>query len=391
MKGSVTVEAAPPPNQPPNVSISSPADGATFNAPATVTVQANASDPDGSIGRVEFFANSNLVGTAIRSPYAVTLNNLAAGNYALTAKATDNAGASSTSSTINIIVSAPNVRPTVKITAPGDGASFMAPANVTVTADAADPDGTVTAVEFLLNGSSVGTVTSPPFATTLNNLSAGSYALAAKATDNRGATTTSAVVNFTVTQSNANVPPTISIVTPTNGVLIAAPATVILEATAADADGSIVEVAFFRAVNHGGPAGSLEPLGTATNSPFRVTLSDLQPGFYHLVAQATDNQGAKTLSSEVVLTVYAPFKIEMIVRDQAQTMIFINDTIAPGVVTLSTQASIDLQSWVDLPGTFSADSGGFVEFKDATGLNWRFYRVLARFQEVEPVNVLSAP
>ncbi|WP_313205317.1 Ig-like domain-containing protein, partial [Stenotrophomonas sp.] len=42
-------------NQPPVVSLTSPANGATFSAGSTVTVSATASDPDGSVSKVEFF------------------------------------------------------------------------------------------------------------------------------------------------------------------------------------------------------------------------------------------------------------------------------------------------------------------------------------------------
>ena len=41
-----------------------------------------------------------------------------------------------------------NLAPTVSITAPGEGATFVAPANVTVTATAADTDGGISKVEF---------------------------------------------------------------------------------------------------------------------------------------------------------------------------------------------------------------------------------------------------
>ena len=47
-------------NQPPTVSITSPAAGATFTAPATITVTAAASDTDGSITKVDFYRGTQL-------------------------------------------------------------------------------------------------------------------------------------------------------------------------------------------------------------------------------------------------------------------------------------------------------------------------------------------
>jgi predicted phage tail protein len=48
----ITVNAA---NTPPTATLTSPADGTTFAAPATVNLAATASDPDGTVTKVEFF------------------------------------------------------------------------------------------------------------------------------------------------------------------------------------------------------------------------------------------------------------------------------------------------------------------------------------------------
>lgn len=107
MTGVVTVESAAT-NIPPSVTITNPVNGAVFAAPANVTLQPNASDTDGSVTNVEFFANSTSVGSAAANPFSLVASNLAAGNYALTAVATDNGGLSATSSPpVNISVVAP--------------------------------------------------------------------------------------------------------------------------------------------------------------------------------------------------------------------------------------------------------------------------------------------
>jgi regulation of enolase protein 1 (concanavalin A-like superfamily) len=101
----VTVTAAnPPSNSPPTVSLTAPANGATFTAPATVNLAASASDSDGTVAKVEFFAGSTLLGTDMTSPYQLTWGSVAEGTYTLTAVATDDAGASTTSSPVTITV-----------------------------------------------------------------------------------------------------------------------------------------------------------------------------------------------------------------------------------------------------------------------------------------------
>ncbi len=94
----------PPVNNPPSVNITSPANGASFTSPANVTINADAGDTDGTIARVEFYQGTTLLGTDTSAPYSFVWNNVAAGSYALTARAFDNAGASSTSATVNITV-----------------------------------------------------------------------------------------------------------------------------------------------------------------------------------------------------------------------------------------------------------------------------------------------
>jgi cellulose 1,4-beta-cellobiosidase len=92
------------PNLPPSVTITSPAEGATFDANANITITADASDSDGTISQVDFYAGNTVIGSRTVAPYTITWNDVPAGNYALTAAATDNLGATSTSAVVNITV-----------------------------------------------------------------------------------------------------------------------------------------------------------------------------------------------------------------------------------------------------------------------------------------------
>lgn len=90
--------------QPPTVSITNPTAGANFSSGANITIDANASDSDGTIAKVDFFAGNNLIGTDTNSPYSITWNGVPGGAYVLTAKATDNSGDATVSNPINIVV-----------------------------------------------------------------------------------------------------------------------------------------------------------------------------------------------------------------------------------------------------------------------------------------------
>jgi cytochrome c len=92
-------------NNPPAIVLTAPPDEATYSAPMDVALSANASDPGGSIQKVEFFASGKLVGTVSNAPYSLVWSNATAGNYLIEAKATDNIGSTTTSAsrTIRII------------------------------------------------------------------------------------------------------------------------------------------------------------------------------------------------------------------------------------------------------------------------------------------------
>ena len=93
-----------------------------------------------------------------------------------------------------------NTAPVISLSAPANNAAFTVGQNVTATASASDADGTISKVEFFSNGSKLGEDNFAPYNFTWTALSAGTYAITAKATDNGGATTTSSVKTITVSE-----------------------------------------------------------------------------------------------------------------------------------------------------------------------------------------------
>lgn len=104
----VTVSGGSAVNAPPTVAISIPLNGATFADPARINMEALAEDNDGAVRKVEFFLGGQLLHTENLAPWTFTWSNVPAGNYTLTAKATDNAGAVTTSAPVNITVGSAN-------------------------------------------------------------------------------------------------------------------------------------------------------------------------------------------------------------------------------------------------------------------------------------------
>jgi len=132
----VTVLSGPPTNLPPVVRIISPANGSVFHAPIDIPIFAYANDADGLVSSVGFFAGTNSLGLGQRVPVVTPLaggglviggpvppiyptnlffliwSNAPVGTYALTAVATDNGGASTTSDPVKIAILPPLPPPT---------------------------------------------------------------------------------------------------------------------------------------------------------------------------------------------------------------------------------------------------------------------------------------
>jgi hypothetical protein len=279
------------PNASPTVAMTAPVNGASFTAPAAITLTAAASDTDGSITRVEFLQNGAVLGITNIAPYGMIWSNVAPGSYTLSARATDNRAGVTTSAPVTITVGAPNNPPTVSLTSPTTGSTFSAPAMISLAANASDSDGSVTRVDFYQGGTLIGSSTSAPYVGDWSNVGAGSYTLTAKATDNRGAVTTSSPVNVAVTANNA---PTVSLTSPSMGASYFAPATIALAATATDSDGTVAKVDFYQ--------GTIL-IGSVTSAPYTYTWPNVAQGNYPLTARATDNRGATATSGTVNVTV----------------------------------------------------------------------------------------
>jgi hypothetical protein len=204
-------------NRPPTVSLGSPADGASFAAGTTVGVSASASDADGTVSRVVFYAGSTRIGSVTSRPYRISWPRVAVGSYTLKAVATDNAGAVTESATRTVTVlssSTPlNRPPSVSLTSPASDATFTAPAAITLSADASDTDGSITRVDFYRGTSLIGSDTSRPYSVAWTDVAAGSYSLTAVARDNAGATTVSSTREITVTSPSL---PTTLVFTPSS-------------------------------------------------------------------------------------------------------------------------------------------------------------------------------
>jgi YD repeat-containing protein len=184
-------------NIPPTVLITSPASGATFTAPANITITAQASDGDGIVNRADFYQGTTLIGSDTTSPYSVTWSNVASGSYTLTAKATDNSGAPTTSAAVNITVNN-NQLPTANTGGPYTGETTQ---NVQFNGgSSSDHDGTISSYSWSFGDGTTSTGATPVHAYATPS----TYAVTLTVMDNNGgqssATTTATIRTTPVDQ-----------------------------------------------------------------------------------------------------------------------------------------------------------------------------------------------
>ncbi len=339
---------------PPSVTITAPANNTMLAVGASTQINATASDADGTITLVEFFINGIKVGEDLTSPYSYAWNNIAAGGYKLTAKATDNSGNYVTSSAVNVnvIVSCP-------------GSTNISQGNLTVIYfDSQETIGENGAATNAIDGNAgtiwhtqwQGSVAPLPHEIQLSlngtytvnsfkylprqdggaNGRVSQYEVyvstdpqnwgTAVATGTFANDATEKVVNFTEKQgayvrfraltevngqqftsaaelnvgicdpSGGNTAPTVSITSPVNNATFTAPANITINATANDADGTITKVEFFEGANK---------LGEDLTAPYSFSWNNMAAGNYALTAKATDNNGAVTTSVVVNISVTA--------------------------------------------------------------------------------------
>lgn len=177
----------------PQVSITSPADGATVTTGA-VTISADATDLVG-VTSVEFLVDGAVVGTSTTAPYSASWT-ATEGTHSITARASDAAGNIGTSAAVSVTALAPDTTaPTAAITAPTAGAQVYGPTTVTVTAN---DDRGVSSVELFVDGTSIGQSSTAPYTFTWDATTEGARTLAAVATDAAGNQGHSATVAVTV-------------------------------------------------------------------------------------------------------------------------------------------------------------------------------------------------
>jgi len=187
--------AATPTNQPPAVSLTSPANGTSYTAPASMTIAATATDDKG-VTRVEFYSGTTLLNTDTAAPYSFNWTGVSAGTYSVAAIAYDGDGASATTAAATITAAAAVSPPTgVVFQKSADHATLVTSYELRIFANGANPNTATTIARVNLGKPTPATngeitVSLPTF---FSNLPVGTYVAAVAAIGSSGVSVSTGV------------------------------------------------------------------------------------------------------------------------------------------------------------------------------------------------------
>ena len=171
-------------NNPPTVSITSPANGSSFDQGTTVNFIATANDAEDGEITTNITWTSSLDGE-IGSGGSVSTSGLSVGSHTITAAVTDSLGSSGDDMISLTINAVPNTPPTVSISSPSDGAAIAQGLSLTFTGTATDTlDGDLTANLTWTSDLDGGIGSGGSFST--STLSLGTHTITASVTDSGG-------------------------------------------------------------------------------------------------------------------------------------------------------------------------------------------------------------
>ncbi|PSV54532.1 Ig-like domain-containing protein [Photobacterium sp. GB-1] len=179
----------------PDVKITSLSDQQTVLAGTTLTIDADATDADGTIEQVSFYANEQLIDTVLTAPYSTQWLASDLGNTTIKAVATDNeANTNEASATVTVSDQAL----VTSLTSPSSGSVVTLGKALTLSATATALTGDVRQVDFIINGNVVATDKTAPYSSSWTAQSAGNYTVTALATNGNGETALSTAASVKV-------------------------------------------------------------------------------------------------------------------------------------------------------------------------------------------------
>ena len=177
-----TKAGEPEPNL--SVVITTPVEGQQVEEGMALAIKTDVSTTNTSLDSVEFYVDSNLIGTDSKAPYEAYWQAIGVGNHRINviARTTDSLLASQ-SLTVGVTAATGPVAPEISISYPSQGDLLFVNHPVRIMTEVHDANADVESVEFFVNGHSLVKDTSAPYAADWRPATTGDYNLSALVTD----------------------------------------------------------------------------------------------------------------------------------------------------------------------------------------------------------------
>lgn len=212
----------------------------------------------------------------------------------------------------------------VSLTAPANNASIAQGTPVNVTATASTTVGTITKVEFIIDGVVAGSDASSPYAYSTSTLTAGTHTIAVKATDSNGKTATSSDITITITAINTSVV-TVNLTAPASGASFVQGNPINMTASASTTNGATITGVEF----------IIDGVTSSTDntSPYSYSVSNLSVGTHTIVVKAMDSNTKTASTTSISITITEP---------NNNTSVVTVDLTTPTAIEFNQGTAIDL-------------------------------------------------
>lgn len=286
-------------NVAPEVTLTSPANNATFALGEVINLNATASDPNGNLDKVNFQIDDTFYKTDNARPFETTFTPSEAGTYKIAARAIDKDNLRK-DDFVTITVVNSNNAPTVSITSPANGATFELGQEISFSADASDTDGNLDKVNFFINDEMFRSDNERPFNSTYTPTQAGTYTILARAIDTENSKTDSTI---TIQVIALNQLPTASFLNPTSETIEEGYNSLYINIEANDADGEIENIVLSINDQEIRSEGAAPYEWGHEGSPDPTETVGLSAGEHVLKAVITDDKGGTvTITKTITVT-----------------------------------------------------------------------------------------